>query len=266
MDNRPGARVLAQAMAADEPLRQPHLQAAAWQLLRLGSEASFECELPAAAAAADGPSAARGGSSGGGSSSSSGSSGGEPFRFSGSLDELRYLTYALHWLEGTELGQDPQSAGAWVPYNGRIRLQRADARPRGLGSLLRRRGQPAAAAGAAAGGYQLAVWPAPPQGVDPLQPGWQPQGEPAVVALGQRQLAGLMDCIDAFASQHPGWVRLELPEPLQAPAPSLRQRLEAWLSGGSSDAHADAATERGSGRDRVATLPPGTRLEGGTPV
>ena len=262
MDAHPGADVLAQALAADEALRQAHLQAAAWRLLRLGPDAAFECELPAVAAAAGsrGPSAAPGSSGGGsgggsgdgGSSGSGGSS--EPFRFGGSLDELRYLTYAVHWLEGTELGRQPASAGAWVPYNGRIRLQRGGAPARGgpLGRLLGRSSTPAAA-----DAYQLAVWPAAAAGADPLQAGSEPQGEPAVAALGQRQLAALMDCIDAFAGQHPGWVCLQLPEPLQAPPPGLRQRLGALLSGGG---------DGGSSGDAAAALPPGTSLGDGTPV
>lgn len=197
---------LAAAAAAPEPQLQRHLEVAAWGLLRLGPDAAFACTLPAqegAAAAAAGDGAAADGAA-------AGAAGG--FELGGSSSDLRMLVYALSWLEGDSLGTT--TSGLWVPHNGCIRVQRRPAA--GWLGL----GRPGQQRGGGDASYEVAVGAAS-EGL----------GEAAAAStlLSQRQLNALLDCLDAFCAQHPGFARLPLPDPLQAPPPGLQQRLASWV-------------------------------------
>jgi hypothetical protein len=157
------------------------------------------------------------------------------------------LVYALSWMEGG--GFDSVSSrdisSAWFPNNARIRLQRCSSGSGGggWGWPLGRQRQHAACS------YMLGVWPA---AETPLQQQQEEEEGPCMAQLTQRQLYALMDCLDAFIHQHPGFVRLPLPPPLQAPPPGWRQRLASWGRGGlvgsgNGGTEADAGGGSGSG-------------------
>ncbi len=209
---------------------------------------AFECTLheggqqagsgPGAGAAAASDAGAAGGAAGG----DAGAGGG--FRFAGSALDLFAMLSTVSWMaSGGEDGLSPPGDSVWVPADGRIRFQRRAADggrwrpPRG------RRRQPGEAA-AGETGCRLQVWPQPgPAGAE-RQPG--PAGadqQPAEVVLSQRQLDGLMDCLDAFMLQHPAHAGAPPLSPLAVP-PTAVQLAAEWvrerLGGGAPEAAADS--------------------------
>ena len=231
------------ALRAPEPSQQRHLETAAWQLLQLGQDLTFTITLPGAAVAAGrgggsdsssgAPVAAGSSASGGSSGAASGSS---DFEFGGSCEELRRLTTAVAYLEGSVEGLE---TFGWTPHNGRIRLRRLAAdsgagwggQPAAGGASFELAVEPPAPDGAAAAWGEAAVPDAAQLGQTAARAAAQP-GHPALARLSQRQLNALMDCLDAFCRQHPQFMVLTgWDGPLLAPRPGWQQGLGATWYG-----------------------------------
>lgn len=237
-----GNLALGRLAATPEPQLQQGLEAAAWAFLRLDPSCSFTCTLHGSQEqgvsqqAEDGVGTAANGS---GTSSSSGGNGECGFEFGGSSTDLRVLVYLLAGMQDFE-EEHGFSPHAWFPSDGRIQLQRCPQQARSdSGSWLRSWNQ--SPAPACEGTYRLRVNAEGMHGESrrQLQREQKAAAEaPARTAvLSQTQLNTLMDCLDAFAAQHPDFVVLQLPRPLQAPQPGLLQQLSLLFSpadGGSS--------------------------------
>ncbi|KAL4444024.1 hypothetical protein ABPG75_011761 [Micractinium tetrahymenae] len=237
-----------------EPLLQHALEVAAFGSVRLplpslafactihdgGQQAGSSTAGGAAAGAAGASTPGQAGGSGGSGSSSSGA-----FQFGGdALDLYTVLSCVDFVASGGIDGMSPPHDSVWVPKESRIRFQR---RSGSAGGWRLPWGQPPPAAAAAGeASYRLQVQPAgAAAGVQQAQQPQQPQQDeqPAEVELSQRQLDALMDCLDAFVLQHPGYAGAPPLPPLASP-PTLAQRAAEWVhdqlgGGGSSQAAAD---------------------------
>ncbi|EFN56561.1 hypothetical protein CHLNCDRAFT_51536 [Chlorella variabilis] len=218
------------AAATPERQLQKALEATAWHHIRLDPSCSFACTLhpgPEEAGSAEAAAgAAPSGAPQGGASDAAG------FEFGGCSNELRALIYALAWLLDVQQEGDGEFSGEWVPKDGRIRLRW---RGGGAGGGWSRPWSAPQQRGGLAASYGLRVWPPAPDGSTqlPAEAADDPrlEQEARTTELSQRQLDALLDCLDAFSHQHPGFVQLLLPEPLSAPPPRWRQRLAGLFRG-----------------------------------
>ncbi|KAL4855292.1 hypothetical protein ACK3TF_004046 [Chlorella vulgaris] len=222
------------------------LKAAAWNHIELNTSCIFDCTLlpPKQPAGSEGAGAGSAPTppAGAGSGVAGGAGEAHPFHFESNCFDMKMLVLALSWML-----EEKKATGVWCPYDGRIALQRCvDKQQGGLRGLLRRPAAARAADGEGEAKYRLRVLPPEQPGIGAAaaaagaaggaaaeqqqleQPGLQQE---RTTVLSQAQLEALMDCMDAFCHQHPGFVRLELPEPLPAPKPRLLQGLDSWLRG-----------------------------------
>lgn len=206
-----------------EPLLQHALEVAALGSVRLPLDSlAFACTLHQA-----GEQAPSGGASAGDAAAAAGGGGGG-FHFKGSALDLFAMLATVSWMaSGGEDGLSQPDSSAWVPADGRIRFQRRGADDAGRWRLPWGQRQPGAADTSEAS-YRLQVWPQPgPAGGD-QQPSAQHAQQPAEVALSQRQLDGLMDCLDGLLMQHPGYAGAPPLSPLAVP-PTAAQQAAGWV-------------------------------------
>jgi hypothetical protein len=226
------------------------LKAAAWNHIELNTSCTFDCTLLPPKQPAGNKGAGAGSvqtlpavpAAGASSGVAGGAGEAHPFHFASSCFDMRLLVLALTWMlankEVTGNGASSTATGVWCPHDGRIALQRCvDKQRGGLYGLLRRPAAERTAGGEGEAKFRLRVLPPEQQATSGAaaeqqqleQPGLQQE---RTTVLSQGQLEALMDCMDAFCHQHPGFVRLEPPKPLEAPQPRLLQGLDSWLRGG----------------------------------
>lgn len=213
-----GNLALGQLAATPELQLQQGLEAAAWAFLRLDPSSSFTCTLHGLQADGNVQRAENGmGKAADGSSGGSSSGGSNEFEFGGSSTDLQVLMYSLAWMQDFE-EQHGVSPNAWYPSDGRIQLQCCPQQAGSEhGSWIRSWKQSAAPAHAGQVRLRVNAAGAEQQGVA--------EAQQRSAVLNQQQLNALMDCLDAFAAQHPGFAVLQLPSPLQAPQPGLLSAL-----------------------------------------